>query len=296
MGSPLTSVSRAAPMVCCLFFLLVLIVSNPVFSCFLYFGCCISKTEEVIRSVGWHFSPLRVLIDSYWWSPPSSLRCWWGKAGRCPCPVPMDEVHLTPAPSQSDSEALGVSALQPHQYLSPPGLNSLAHRGCQGALRVFALLPLFWPISSHCLASKYLLTCCFCSNFLVVLSEKIGLYNVAHHCFPHSSVCKDCLQCRRFGSGRSPEEGNGNPLQYSCLDDPLTEESLGSQESDTITESGRSLNRSFHSDSFFLLWHTYFQVGFFFGGGGGVVLHDLWDISSPTIDPTWAPSSESPES
>ena len=23
------------------------------------------------------------------------------------------------------------------------------------------------------------------------------------------------------GSGRSPEEGNGNPLQYSCLENPI---------------------------------------------------------------------------
>ena len=23
------------------------------------------------------------------------------------------------------------------------------------------------------------------------------------------------------GSGRSPQEGNGNPLQYSCLDNPM---------------------------------------------------------------------------
>ena len=26
------------------------------------------------------------------------------------------------------------------------------------------------------------------------------------------------------GSGSSPEEGNGNPLQYSCLENPMTEE------------------------------------------------------------------------
>ena len=26
------------------------------------------------------------------------------------------------------------------------------------------------------------------------------------------------------GSGRSPGEGNGNPLQYSCLGSPMTEE------------------------------------------------------------------------
>ena len=29
------------------------------------------------------------------------------------------------------------------------------------------------------------------------------------------------------GSGRSPEEGNGNPLQYSCLENPMTEEPGG---------------------------------------------------------------------
>ena len=36
------------------------------------------------------------------------------------------------------------------------------------------------------------------------------------------------------GLGRSPEEGNGNPLQFSCLENPWTEEpgrvqSMGSQ-------------------------------------------------------------------
>ena len=39
-------------------------------------------------------------------------------------------------------------------------------------------------------------------------------------------------------SGRSPGEGNGNPLQYSCLEIPWTEESdglqfIGSQKSQT---------------------------------------------------------------
>ena len=47
---------------------------------------------------------------------------------------------------------------------------------------------------------------------------------------PGSSVSKestwnagDHLQCRkpRFGSGRSPGEGNGNPLQHSCLGNPV---------------------------------------------------------------------------
>jgi len=31
------------------------------------------------------------------------------------------------------------------------------------------------------------------------------------------------------GSGRSPGEENGNPFQYSCLENPITEESDGLQ-------------------------------------------------------------------
>ena len=29
------------------------------------------------------------------------------------------------------------------------------------------------------------------------------------------------------GLGRSPGEGNGNPLQYSCLENPMNEEPVG---------------------------------------------------------------------
>ena len=44
--------------------------------------------------------------------------------------------------------------------------------------------------------------------------------------FPHSSVDKESA-CNAVdlgsipGLGRSPEEGNGNPLQYSCLGNPM---------------------------------------------------------------------------
>ena len=44
--------------------------------------------------------------------------------------------------------------------------------------------------------------------------------------FPHSSVGKESA-CNAGhpglipGSGRSPGEGNGNPLQYSCLENPM---------------------------------------------------------------------------
>ena len=44
--------------------------------------------------------------------------------------------------------------------------------------------------------------------------------------FPHSSVGKESA-CNAedpssiLGSGRSPGEGNGNPLQYSCLENSM---------------------------------------------------------------------------
>ena len=44
--------------------------------------------------------------------------------------------------------------------------------------------------------------------------------------FPHSSVSKESA-CNAGdlgsipGSGRSPKEGNSNPLQYSCLENPV---------------------------------------------------------------------------
>ena len=44
------------------------------------------------------------------------------------------------------------------------------------------------------------------------------------------------------GSGRSPEEGNGNPLQYSCLENPKDREAWRAtvhevtKESDTTEE------------------------------------------------------------
>ena len=52
--------------------------------------------------------------------------------------------------------------------------------------------------------------------------------------FPGDSVVKNPPVNARDvsstpGSGRSPEEGNGNPLQYSCLGNPWTEEPDGIQ-------------------------------------------------------------------
>ena len=51
-------------------------------------------------------------------------------------------------------------------------------------------------------------------------------YSVMYMGFPHRSVGKESANNAGDlgsipGSGRSPGEGNGNPLQYSCLGDPM---------------------------------------------------------------------------
>ena len=68
--------------------------------------------------------------------------------------------------------------------------------------------------------SDYLIEGGFSYLFLHLLYYNIVLG------FPHSSVSKESA-CNVGdlgsipGSGRSPEVGNGNPLQYSCLENPM---------------------------------------------------------------------------
>ena len=75
-----------------------------------------------------------------------------------------------------------------------------------------------------------------------------------------------CLQCKRrgsvSGSGRSSREGNGNPLQNSCLENPRTEEPGGPQSSgsqrvghDWVTNSF-TLSNSAYSSSMFWIYCT----------------------------------------
>ena len=54
--------------------------------------------------------------------------------------------------------------------------------------------------------------------------------------FPHSSVGKEsACNAGHLGSipglGRSPGEGNGNPFQYSCLENPMDREEPGRPQS-----------------------------------------------------------------
>ena len=84
------------------------------------------------------------------------------------------------------------------------------------------------------------------------------------HALMLGSVLRIFLQCRRprFDSwvGKIPGEGNGNPLQYSCLENPVGQRSLvgyspwDHKESDTT----EWLNFHFH---FFMLGHVLEQVG-----------------------------------
>ena len=52
--------------------------------------------------------------------------------------------------------------------------------------------------------------------------------------------------------GRSPGEGDGNPLQYSCLDNPM-ERGAWRATVHGVTESRTRLNRHTHTSNFMIL-------------------------------------------
>ena len=75
------------------------------------------------------------------------------------------------------------------------------------------------------LASKY----CISDSFVDYEGYSISSSLVAQ-------MVKHLPTMREPGSGRSPGEGNGNPLQYSCLENPMDGEGYspwGRKESDT---------------------------------------------------------------
>ena len=111
-----------------------------------------------------------------------------------------------------------------------------------------------------------------------------GIYIVIH--FPggsedKESTCKVGDSGSILGLGRSPEEGNGNPLQYSCLEDPLRQRSLVGYSPYSLTE----------LDTIEWLRQTHCNSLLFFL----VALQVLWNLGSLTRDQTLAPN-ESPES
>ena len=48
-------------------------------------------------------------------------------------------------------------------------------------------------------------------------------YSFSHRSVGKESACNVGDPVLTPGSGRSPGEGNGNPLQYSCVDNPMDE-------------------------------------------------------------------------
>ena len=64
------------------------------------------------------------------------------------------------------------------------------------------------------------------------------MYSIIYVCnmhmwsFPDGSVIKIPLPVQEIsGLGRSPGEGNGNPLQYSCLENPMDRGATGGLQS-----------------------------------------------------------------
>ena len=96
-------------------------------------------------------------------------------------------------------------------------------------LKVFFFLNQSIRISKNWLLSILIIVIYFTFSYSLQLGVASSLYS-----FPHSSVSKESA-CNTGdlglipGSGRSPGEGNGNPLQYSCLENPRTEEPHGLQ-------------------------------------------------------------------
>ena len=68
-----------------------------------------------------------------------------------------------------------------------------------------------------------------CSEYCYVLGDFFLIHLSSHLGFPYSSVGKESA-CNAGDPGliprlgRSPGEGNGNPLQYSCLENPTDRE------------------------------------------------------------------------
>ena len=84
------------------------------------------------------------------------------------------------------------------------------------------VVPYFVPDSRGKFFSyvKYNACCGFVVNSFWLSGKRIGLQ------------CRRCTGDRGLipGSGRSPREGNGNPLQYSCLENLMEEEPGGPQD------------------------------------------------------------------
>ena len=84
------------------------------------------------------------------------------------------------------------------------------------------------------------------------------------------------------GLGRSPGEGNGNPLQYSCLENPMDRGAW------QATVHGVAMSRTGLSDLTFFLWHLQPTLRTTSDLLSMVCSKLKWDLNSLTGNQTWA--------
>ena len=148
------------------------------------------------------------------------------------------ESNMTEQLSKHACRKTGLSVLTPD---SPRNPHSGAH--CPW----LAGMATFLPLQMHCcvpLVPEWVLFCCLLRVPFILLGRPGGSVSEESHCStgdPGSIT----------GSGRSPGEGNGKPLRYPCLENPLDRgswwlQSLACKESDTT--------EWFHSVYFALWW------------------------------------------
>ena len=134
------------------------------------------------------------------------------------------------------------------QLYHPPNSLALAHFKFGSWFSYYYTLNIYFGFKS---LSQALLQCIFptqglslclhiswiAGKFLTIWATREALIEIyLEHIFSHSIIClwtslvDQTVKCLSInagdlglipGSGRFPEEGNGNPLQYSCLENPM---------------------------------------------------------------------------
>ena len=139
---------------------------------------------------------------------------------------------------------LWVKAGVPSQFLEPPSASPTPDPTPGPMVPTFSGFKLYFPTSQYPLSQEHKHGVCFhhlelqrlvalVSMFTLwklrlqlSLSAPAPVYFTSTSGFPHSSVSKESA-CKAGdlgsipGSEISPGEGNGNPLQYSCLEKPM---------------------------------------------------------------------------
>ena len=90
----------------------------------------------------------------------------------------------------------------------------------------------------------------------------------------------------QFLSGRSPGEGNGNPLQYSCLENPVDRGDWQAT-AHGVTRARHDLARSFFLYVFPSLRLLRGAGHFLRGGGRGSQRRLPWVAAQPRLQPPW---------